>query len=58
MRCAICRFVERYDEGFRIHKFEYIEADEVANAVQCMQKLHKFCKSTRPSGTLSDGVLD
>ena len=50
-RCAICLFVKRDDDGFHIHKLEHIEPDQVDNAVLCMQKLRKLCKSIKPTST-------
>ncbi len=50
VRCAICLFVKRDDEGFHIRKLEYIEPDFVAKEVQRMQKLRKLCKNIKPTG--------
>ena len=43
MRFAICLFTKKDDEGFHLHKWEYLEPDQVDNAVQCMRKLRKLC---------------
>lgn len=51
MRGAICLFVNRDDEGLHFHKLEYIEPDQVGNAILCMQKLHKICKRIKPTGS-------
>jgi hypothetical protein len=51
IRCAICLFVKRDDEGFHIRKLGYIELDQVDKTVQCTQKLRKLCKHIKPTGT-------
>jgi hypothetical protein len=34
-------------EGFAIHKLEYIEPDRVSDAIACVRKLRKLCKQIR-----------
>ena len=42
-------FINKVDEeGFHIHKLEYIEPDQVINAVKRMQRLRKMNKHIRP----------
>jgi hypothetical protein len=48
MRSAICLVTKKDDEGLHIHKLEYIEPDQVDNAIACMQKLRKLCKGIHP----------
>ena len=36
-------------EGFHVHKTENIEPDQVANAIQCMQRLRKMSKQIHPT---------
>ena len=43
------KFVQ--DEGFHIHKLEYIEPGNVGSAVKCMQKLRKLTKGVHPEST-------
>ena len=46
-------------EGLHIHKLEYIEPDQVNNAVVCMQKLRELSKRVRSqSGEKRSHVLD
>ena len=40
-RCALALFSKKDDEGFHIHKLEYVEPDQVTNAIHCMRKLSK-----------------
>eukprot|EP00812_Abedinium_dasypus_P013698 NODE_719_length_1393_cov_4.494768.p1 GENE.NODE_719_length_1393_cov_4.494768~~NODE_719_length_1393_cov_4.494768.p1 ORF type:complete len:317 (-),score=51.43 NODE_719_length_1393_cov_4.494768:62-1012(-) len=48
-RCALA-FISKMDcEGLHIHKLEYIEPDQVENAVLCMQKLRMLCKQIHPT---------
>jgi len=48
-RCALA-FISKMDcEGLHIHKLEYIEPDQIENAVLCMQKLRMLCKQIRPT---------
>ena len=47
------------DEGLHIHKLEYIEPDQVNDAVVCMQKLRELSKRVRSqSGEKRSHVLD
>jgi hypothetical protein len=48
MRCALCLLTKKDVEGLHIHKLEYIEPDQVAHAVACMQKLRKLCSKIHP----------
>ena len=36
-------------EGFHVHTTENIEADQVANAIQCMQRLRRMSKQIHPT---------
>ena len=36
-------------EGFHVHKTENIEPDQVANAIQCMQRLRRMSKQIHPT---------
>ena len=47
-RCALAFFSKKDDEGFHIHKLEYVEPDDVQNAIRCIQKLRTLCKQVRP----------
>ena len=47
-RCALALFSKKDDEGLHIHKLEYVEPDQVSNAVHCMRKLRTLCKQIRP----------
>ena len=61
IRCAICLFVKRDDEGFRVHDLQYTEPDQVDKAVPHVQKLRKLCKTSGQQAqavTLSVGLLD
>ncbi len=48
MRFAICLFTKKDSEGFHLHMLEYLEPDQVDNAVQCMRKLRKLCMGINP----------
>ena len=39
------------DEHLHIHKLEYIEQDELENAVDCMRKLRRLCKGVQSAST-------
>ena len=47
-RCALALFSKKDDEGLHIHKLEYVEPDQVTNAVHCIRKLRTLCKQVRP----------
>ena len=47
-RCALALFSKKDDEGLHIHKLEYVEPDQVENAVHCVRKLRTLCKNVRP----------
>ena len=47
-RCALALFSKKDDEGLHIHKLEYVEPDQVTNAVHCIRKLRMLCKQVRP----------
>ena len=55
MRCALVRFTKKYAEGFHIHKLEYIEPDQVDNAILCLQKLRMLSKKVQPNPLIQDG---
>ena len=46
-RVALCLFTKIDDEGLHLHKLEYIEPNQVENAIACMQKLRKLCKQIK-----------
>ena len=39
------------EEGLQIHKLEYIEPDQVQQAIQCMQRLRRLSKSVVSEST-------
>ena len=47
-RCALALFSKKDDEGFHIHKQEYVEPDHVQSAIHCIRKLRTLCKQVRP----------
>ena len=47
-RCALAFFSKKDDEGFPIHKLEYVEPDQVTDAVLCIRKLRVLGKQVRP----------
>ena len=47
-RCALALFSKKDDEGLHIHKLEYVEPDQVADAIHCMRKLRTLCRQVRP----------
>ena len=48
MRCALVLFTKKNAEGFHIHKLEYIEPDQVENAIACLRKLRTLSKGVQP----------
>ena len=51
-RFALVLFTKADDhEGLHIHKLEYIEMDQIENAVKCMQKLRKLSKGVHSVST-------
>ena len=50
-RFAICLISKREDNAFHVHKLEYIEPDQVDDAVRCFQKLRSLCKRIQPAGS-------
>ena len=52
MRCALVLFTEKNAEGF--HR-EYIEPDQVDNAILCLQKLRTLSKKVQPNPLIQDG---
>ena len=48
MRCALVLFNKKDAEGFHIHKLEYIEPDQVENAIECLRKLRMLSKRVQP----------
>ena len=60
MRCALVLFNKKDAEGFHIHKLEYIEPDQVENAIECLRKLRMLSKRLQPvpvAGRYSDMPL-
>ena len=55
MRCAFVLFTKKYAERFHIHKLEYIEPDQVDNAILCLQKLRMLSKKVQPNPLIQDG---
>ena len=47
-RCALALFSKKDEEGLHIHKLEYVEPDQVADAIHCMRKLRTLCRQVRP----------
>jgi len=51
-RVAVCLFTKADEqEGLHIHLLEYIEADQVKQAVLCMQKLRRLSKGVHTGAT-------
>ena len=48
MRYAVALINKKDEEGFHIHKLEYIEQDQISNATECIQKLRKLSKMIHP----------
>ena len=48
-RYAVCLITKRDEEAFFVHKLDYIEPDQIDNAVRCFQKLRQLCKSIMPT---------
>ena len=48
-RCALCLFTKIDDEGVHICKLEYIEPEQVNNAIACLQKQRILSKQVRSS---------
>ena len=44
-RVALALITKVDEEGFHVHKLEYIEAEHVDQAVECMRRLRKLSKS-------------
>ena len=55
MRCALVLFTKKDAEGFHIHKLEYIEPEQVDNAILCLQKLRTLSKKVQPNSLIQDG---
>ena len=47
-RCALALLSKKDDEGFHIHKLEYVEPEQVMDAIDCMRKMRRLCKQVRP----------
>ena len=47
-RCALALFSKKDEGGLHIHKLEYVEPEQVTNAIHCMRKLRTLCKQVRP----------
>ena len=54
MRCALVLFTKKDAEGFHIHKLEYIEPDQVDNAIICLRKLRTLSKKVQPVPLIKD----
>ena len=50
-RVALVLITKADEEGFHIHKLEYIEQDQVNHAIACMQRLRRLNKQIHPAGT-------
>ena len=50
-RFAMCSIIKREDDTFHVHKLEYIEPDQIEDAVRCFQKLRSLCKRIQPVST-------
>ena len=50
LRCAVCIYTKRDVEGLHLHRLEYMEPDQVDDAVKCIRKLRKLCQSIEPTG--------
>ena len=51
-RAALVLFTKADEhEHLHIHKLEYIEQDELENAVDCMRKLRRLCKGVQSAST-------
>ena len=50
-RVALVLITKADEEGFHIHKLEYIEQDQVNHAITCMQRLRRLNKQIHPAGT-------
>ena len=51
-RLAIALFTKAEEnEGFHVHKLEYIEPEQLKDAVRCMQKLRKLCMGVHTVST-------
>ena len=48
MRCALVLFNKKDAEGLHIHKMEYIESDQIENAIECLRKLRMLSKRVQP----------
>ena len=48
-RCAVALFTKADEEGFHIHKLEYIEPDQIKEATACFVKLRTLSKHVRPN---------
>ena len=48
MRCVLVLFTKKDAEGLHIHKLEYIEPDQVSNAITCLRKLRTLSKRVQP----------
>ena len=49
-RVALVLITKADEEGFHIHKLEYIEQDQVNHAITCMQRLRRLNKQIHPAG--------
>ena len=47
-RCAMALISKKDDEGLHIHKLEYIEPDQIEQAILCLRKLRTLCKQIHP----------
>ncbi len=58
-RCAICFFSRKDEDGcLHIHKLEYVEPDQIENAVACLRKLRKLCQKIKCDATEKRAVSD
>ena len=51
MRYAIALLTKADQEGLHVHKLEYIELEQVNDAIKCLQKLRKLSKRIHPESS-------
>ena len=50
-RYAMCSIMKREDDTFHVHKLEYIEPNQIDDAIRCFRKLRSLSKRIQPTSS-------